>query len=182
MKILILGSGQVGSTVAQNLASMPNNDVTIIDIDETALHNLGSKLDVQTLHGNAASPMVLERAGASLGPAGRLPWKLACIGAMFVFTCYGWLLFRATSFDQVASMSAALMTPLDRLPVDALVRIGWLTLPLFVVQLIQFNTGMLEFQRTRWLPRPVMAIAYAAMLYAVLFLGGEPQAFVYFQF
>ena len=51
MKILILGSGQVGSTVAQNLASMPNNDVTIIDIDETALHNLGSKLDVQTLHG-----------------------------------------------------------------------------------------------------------------------------------
>ena len=65
MKILILGSGQVGSTVAQNLASMPNNDVTIIDIDETALHNLGSKLDVQTLHGNAASPMVLERAGAA---------------------------------------------------------------------------------------------------------------------
>ncbi|WP_373823299.1 2-dehydropantoate 2-reductase N-terminal domain-containing protein, partial [Neisseria dentiae] len=32
MKILILGSGQVGSTVAQELASLPGNDVTIIDV------------------------------------------------------------------------------------------------------------------------------------------------------
>ncbi|SUA36595.1 potassium transporter peripheral membrane protein [Neisseria zoodegmatis] len=65
MKILILGSGQVGSTVAQNLASMPGNDVTIIDIDENALHNIGSRLDVQTVLGNGASPLVLKRAGAA---------------------------------------------------------------------------------------------------------------------
>ena len=64
VKILILGSGQVGSTVAQNLAAMPGNDVTIIDIDENALRNLSSKLDVQTMQGNGASPLVLERAGA----------------------------------------------------------------------------------------------------------------------
>ncbi|OSI35663.1 Trk system potassium transporter TrkA [Neisseria dumasiana] len=65
MKILILGSGQVGSTVAHNLASIPGNDVTIIDIDENALHNIGSRLDVQTVLGNGASPLVLERAGAA---------------------------------------------------------------------------------------------------------------------
>ena len=65
MKILILGSGQVGSTVAQNLAAMPGNDVTIIDIDENALHNIGSRLDVQTVLGNGASPSVLERSGAA---------------------------------------------------------------------------------------------------------------------
>ncbi|KLT72943.1 potassium transporter peripheral membrane component [Neisseria arctica] len=65
MKILILGSGQVGSTIAQNLSAMPDNDVTIIDIDETALHTLGSRLDVQTMLGNAASPKVLEQAGAA---------------------------------------------------------------------------------------------------------------------
>ncbi|MDO4998585.1 MAG: Trk system potassium transporter TrkA [Neisseria sp.] len=65
MKILILGSGQVGSTVAQNLAALPNNDVTIIDIDEDALKNIGSRLDVQTIVGNGASPLVLESAGAA---------------------------------------------------------------------------------------------------------------------
>lgn len=64
MKILILGSGQVGSTVAQNLASIPSNNITIIDIDEKALSNIGSKLDVQTIVGNAASPFVLKNAEA----------------------------------------------------------------------------------------------------------------------
>ena len=56
VKIIILGSGQVGSTVAQNLAAMPNNDVTIIDTDENALRNIGTRLDVQTIVGNGASP------------------------------------------------------------------------------------------------------------------------------
>lgn len=65
MKILILGSGQVGSMVAQNLAAMPNHDVTIIDTDENALKNIGSRLDVQTLVGNGASPSVLAAAGAA---------------------------------------------------------------------------------------------------------------------
>ena len=64
MKILILGNGQVGSTVAQNLAAIPNNDVTVIDIDEKALQETGSRLDVQTVFGNGASPFTLERAGA----------------------------------------------------------------------------------------------------------------------
>lgn len=64
MKILILGSGQVGSTIAQELANMPNNDVTIIDTDANALRNIGSQLDVQTLVGNGASPTLLEEAGA----------------------------------------------------------------------------------------------------------------------
>lgn len=64
MKILILGSGQVGSTIAQELANMPNNDVTIIDTDTSALRNISSQLDVQTLVGNGASPIMLEQAGA----------------------------------------------------------------------------------------------------------------------
>jgi len=65
VKILILGSGQVGSTVAQNLASVPSNDVTIIDIDEKALNRTSSRLDVQTIVGNGASPFTLEQAGAA---------------------------------------------------------------------------------------------------------------------
>ncbi|MCP2040425.1 trk system potassium uptake protein TrkA [Neisseria sp. HSC-16F19] len=65
MKILILGSGQVGSTVAQNLAVMPQNDVTVIDIDDKSLSHIRDKLDVQTVHGNAASPQILALAGAA---------------------------------------------------------------------------------------------------------------------
>lgn len=64
MKILILGSGQVGSAIAQELAGMPNHDVTIIDIDEDALKNISNRLDVQTMVGNGASPVLLKHAGA----------------------------------------------------------------------------------------------------------------------
>lgn len=63
MKILILGSGQVGSTLAQNLAQ--DNDVTVIDVNERALKNISSRLDVQTIVGNGASPVVMESAGAA---------------------------------------------------------------------------------------------------------------------
>ncbi len=65
MKILILGSGQVGSAIAQELANMPNNDVSIIDTDENALRNIGSLVDVQTVVGNGASPVLLEQVGAA---------------------------------------------------------------------------------------------------------------------
>lgn len=65
VKILILGCGQVGAMVATTLSAMPGNDVTIIDESEQALHDLGDKLDVQTLQGNAASPDVLAAAGAA---------------------------------------------------------------------------------------------------------------------
>ena len=65
MKILILGSGQVGSAIALELANMPQNDVTVVDTDEEALKDIGSRTEVQTVTGNGASPVVLERAGAA---------------------------------------------------------------------------------------------------------------------
>ncbi|OAM29970.1 Trk system potassium transport protein TrkA [Eikenella longinqua] len=64
MKILILGSGQVGTAVAQNLVEIPNHDVTVIDNDPDALRNIGGKLDVQTLLGNGSSPAVMAEGGA----------------------------------------------------------------------------------------------------------------------
>jgi len=62
MKILILGAGQVGSTVAANLASEAN-DITLIDTDHDVLNALRDRLDIQTVVGEAAHPDVLERAG-----------------------------------------------------------------------------------------------------------------------
>ncbi len=64
MNILILGAGQVGSTVAYSLAREEANDVTIVDRNPEVLRELQDRLDVRTVVGNAAYPDVLERAGA----------------------------------------------------------------------------------------------------------------------
>jgi trk system potassium uptake protein TrkA len=64
MNIVILGAGQVGSSLARNLAS-EDNDITIIDSDKTALRDLREKLDVHTKQGYAAHPDVLEQANAN---------------------------------------------------------------------------------------------------------------------
>lgn len=62
MKILILGAGQVGSTVAESLVSEAN-DITVVDSDGDKLRLLQDRLDLRTLTGNAAHPSVLEQAG-----------------------------------------------------------------------------------------------------------------------
>ncbi len=109
-------------------------------------------------------------------------WHAVSILIMFVFTCYGWLLFRATSLHQVVEMSLALLSPLDRIPMsDALVVLK-LSLPLLLVQIIQYTSGRLDFYRLKFIPSTVIASTYGAVLYCVLFLGAKPQAFVYFQF
>lgn len=63
MKIIVLGAGQVGSTVAQSLA-LEDNDVTVVDTNETVLRDLGARLDLGTVCGAASYPDVLRRAGA----------------------------------------------------------------------------------------------------------------------
>lgn len=63
MKIIILGAGQVGSTVARILASEAN-DITVVDQDVKLLHELQDRMDIRTINGHAAHPGVLERAGA----------------------------------------------------------------------------------------------------------------------
>ncbi|ULQ48191.1 Trk system potassium transporter TrkA [Flagellatimonas centrodinii] len=63
MKIIILGAGQVGATLAENLAS-EQNDVTVIDTDSGLLEDLQERLDIRTVQGHASYPNVLRRAGA----------------------------------------------------------------------------------------------------------------------
>lgn len=62
MNIIILGAGQVGSSVAENLA-YEANDITLIDKDVLLLKDLSDRLDIQTVVGHASHPNVLERAG-----------------------------------------------------------------------------------------------------------------------
>ena len=63
MKIIILGAGQVGASVAENLVSEAN-DITLIDTSAEHLEVLRDRLELRTVIGNAASPSVLREAGA----------------------------------------------------------------------------------------------------------------------
>ncbi len=63
MKIIILGAGQVGLSIAEIL-SREGNDITLVDHDSQILENLQSRLDIRTVTGHASSPTVLERANA----------------------------------------------------------------------------------------------------------------------
>ncbi len=64
MKIIILGAGQVGSSVAVNLVGEAN-DVTIVDIKPKLLQSLSERYDLQTIVGVASHPSVLAKAGAN---------------------------------------------------------------------------------------------------------------------
>lgn len=62
MNIIILGAGQVGLSVAENLSSEAN-DITLIDSDAVLLNDLGDRLDIQTIAGHGSHPDILDKAG-----------------------------------------------------------------------------------------------------------------------
>ncbi len=63
MKIIILGAGQVGSSLAANLVNEAN-DITVVDTNPQLLQALQDRLDLRTITGQASHPDVLLRAGA----------------------------------------------------------------------------------------------------------------------
>jgi trk system potassium uptake protein TrkA len=63
MKIIILGAGQVGSSVAANLVSEAN-DITVVDLKLDLLRELQDRFDLRTMQGHGGHPDVLLRAGA----------------------------------------------------------------------------------------------------------------------
>lgn len=64
MKILIMGAGRVGTSVAENLVS-EENDITVIDSDPSQLQYLQEHFDLRVVHGDGAQVSVLETAGAA---------------------------------------------------------------------------------------------------------------------
>jgi len=63
MKIIILGAGQVGGTLAEHLAN-EQNDITVVDTDGERLRALKDRLDIRAVTGGASYPDVLLDAGA----------------------------------------------------------------------------------------------------------------------
>lgn len=63
MKIIILGAGRVGYSVAESLVS-ERNDITVIDTDSRRLRELETRFDLRGVVGNGTDPAVLAEAGA----------------------------------------------------------------------------------------------------------------------
>jgi trk/ktr system potassium uptake protein len=62
VKIVILGAGQGGSSVAESLVS-EQNDITVVDVDAGRLRALQERFDLRTVTGSASHPPVLVEAG-----------------------------------------------------------------------------------------------------------------------
>lgn len=62
MKIIILGAGRVGGTLASNLSS-ESNDITVVDTNVEQLRELQDRLDIGVVAGHASHPNILIQAG-----------------------------------------------------------------------------------------------------------------------
>jgi trk system potassium uptake protein TrkA len=63
MKIIILGAGQVGGSLALSLAN-EDNDITVVDTNAAVLQDIQDRADLRTIVGEASHPSVLAQAGA----------------------------------------------------------------------------------------------------------------------
>jgi alginate O-acetyltransferase complex protein AlgI len=106
-----------------------------------------------------------------------LGWLLTML-----FTLYGWLLFRATSAEQVLTLTASLAHWSPPVWAGVMLReLLVLAAPLLAMQLWQWRTGDLEVALR--LPRWARGLLQAVLIYAIiLFWQREAPAFIYFQF
>ncbi|MBQ60941.1 MAG: Trk system potassium transporter TrkA [Gammaproteobacteria bacterium] len=63
MKIIILGAGEVGGNLAQNLIKEAR-DITVVDTNADRLRELQDRIDIRTIRGLASHPDILRQAGA----------------------------------------------------------------------------------------------------------------------
>lgn len=63
MRVVVCGAGQVGVSIARQLA-LEGMDVVIVDQSAQLAQQLGDSLDVQTITGHASDPEILKQAGA----------------------------------------------------------------------------------------------------------------------
>lgn len=111
--------------------------------------------------------------------------RLVAIAAFFQVVCYGWLLFRATSFTQITDFTARLAglaeapagLSIPAPPLAALLGLGFL----FVWDVLTEWSGNVRFY-AGW-PMVIRAGLYAGMIYLLAFgATTATSAFIYFQF
>jgi D-alanyl-lipoteichoic acid acyltransferase DltB (MBOAT superfamily) len=102
----------------------------------------------------------------------------------FILTCYGWLLFRANSLEQVATFTKILLTDFGNfslsMPKPSLS--GLIGLPLLIIyEVIEYQFKDVHFY-LRF--RPFVRGAFYAILMTIILMGvsNAPEQFIYFQF
>jgi len=108
--------------------------------------------------------------------------RVFAIVVMFQFTCYGWLLFRATSLAQIASMTHALFFERWQIEPAQAWPLLVFAVPLAVLELAAgARLGFLQAWRRR-LPLELRVAGYSVLAYLSIFLAAKPQSFIYFKF
>ncbi|MEM9739917.1 MAG: MBOAT family O-acyltransferase [Pseudomonadota bacterium] len=112
-------------------------------------------------------------------------WRALMIVIFFQVVCYGWLLFRATSFEQIALFTGRLTGVLpasDVLSMPMPPFAAWLGMAfLFIWDVLIERSGNVTFY-ARW-PMLIRAALYAGMIYLFAFgMTTQTSAFIYFQF
>ncbi len=122
------------------------------------------------------------RAGWSLGRG--LTWaRVAMVVVMFHVTCYGWLIFRAGSMEQIGQLSGALLWDwrAGAQAASFATALASYALPLLVVHAVEVRRGSLVGLLD--LPAPWRYGLYAAVFYLTLLFGDfGGSEFIYFQF
>jgi alginate O-acetyltransferase complex protein AlgI len=120
-------------------------------------------------------------------PTGRTAAVASAVRIVFFFVviCYGWLLFRANSLQQIASFSQALVdfrswvvpSVVPKPPFSALLGLALLV----ALQVAEYADGRMDV--VRFWPRPVQGLLCALGLW-ILVMGtsNAPVQFIYFQF
>ena len=123
----------------------------------------------------------------ALGKKHSEPHRLKFIFMVLVFflvTCYGWLLFRSNSIDQVIDFTSILIFNWSDLSINIKrpSLVAFLSIPmLFLYEIAEFWTRDAKFYTSVWRPLFGAFTAYAMLLIA-MGLSNEPTQFIYFQF
>lgn len=115
------------------------------------------------------------------GAAGKKLWWLTRMAVFFVFTCFGWLLFRVNHLADVPVLLNGLFSPFAWNGKMALLTMACLLPPLLLVDVMAERSGDLLVVK-RW--KAPLRLALYGVLFAYIVMTGwvERIQFIYFQF
>jgi len=138
MKIVILGAGQVGSTVANALVH-EDNDITIVDNNQRRLKELQDQMDIRSVLGYASHPKVMERAGiedADLVIALTSSDEVNMVACQIAYTLYN-VPTRVARVRAAAYTDQAVLFHREHTPIDVLIS-PELLLTQYISRLIEY--------------------------------------------
>jgi D-alanyl-lipoteichoic acid acyltransferase DltB (MBOAT superfamily) len=101
---------------------------------------------------------------------------------MFMFTLYGWLLFRANSFEQIENMTMSLINiDFNDYLFTNLTRLGFYCWPLIMIEVIQmYKKDLTVYFKA---PATIQSAGYMVLTLMIIILGNfDGTSFIYFQF